>query len=108
MESLSSKFANGIDGAVLYAPAIESIGMHPHIITTPSHAFTCYDSKPDNAGQLICLETTMTTGDWTFEQALDEGAVKYQAGITNGNFITIASQDLSINDLRAKGILPMQ
>jgi len=107
-ESLSSKSANCIDGAVLYASAIESIGMHPYIITTPSHAFTCYDSKPDDSGQLICLETTMTSGDWTFEQALDEGAVKYQTEITNGNFKTGASQDLSINDLRAKGILPMQ
>ncbi len=107
-ESLSSKSANCIDGAVLYASAIESIGMHPHIITTPSHAFTCYDSKPDDSGQLICLETTMTSGDWTFEQALEEGTEKYQTEITNGNFKTNASQDLSITDLRAKGILPMQ
>ena len=107
-ESLSSKSANCIDGAVLYASAIESIGMHPHIITTPTHAFTCYDSKPDDSGQLICLETTMTAGDWTFEQALEEGTEKYQAEISNGNFGTNASQDLSITDLRAKGILPMQ
>lgn len=107
-ESLSSKSANCIDGAVLYASAIESIGMHPHIITTPSHAFTCYDSKPDDSGQLICLETTMTSGDSTFEQALEQGSENYQDEITNGNFRTNASEDLSITDLRAEGILPMQ
>lgn len=107
-ESLSSKSANCIDGAVLYASAIESIGMYPHIITTPSHAFVCYDSKPDDSGELICLETTMTSGDWTFEQALEQGTENYQDEITKGNFKTNASQDLSITGLRAEGILPMQ
>jgi len=109
-ESLSSGSANCIDGAVLYASAIESIGMHPHIITTPSHAFTCYDAKPDadDSDNLICLETTMTSGDSTFEQALEQGTENYHDEIGNGNFETSASQDLDIARLREDGILPMQ
>ena len=106
-ESISSKSANCIDGTVLYASALESIGMNPHIIVIPSHAFVCYDTKPDAAGQMACLETTMT-GSSTFEEATAYANQEYQTEITNGNFKSGNSQDLSIAELRKAGILPMQ
>jgi hypothetical protein len=106
-ESLTSKSANCIDGAVLYASALESIGMNPRIIILPTHAFVCYDTKPDSPGQFSCLETTMT-GSSTFEEAVARGNQEYQGEITNGNFKSGNSQDLSVADLRKAGIYPMQ
>ncbi|WP_292369696.1 hypothetical protein [Methanoregula sp. UBA64] len=106
-ESISSKSANCIDGTVLYASAFESIGINPHIIVLPTHAFVCYDTKPNAAGQMACLETTMT-GSSTFEEAAAYGDQEYQTEITNGNFKSGNSQDLSVAELRKIGILPMQ
>jgi len=106
-DSLTSKSANCIDGAVLYASALESIGMNPHIVIVPSHAFVCYNTKPDCPECLSCLETTMT-GSSTFEEAVASGNQEYQAEITNGNFKSGTSKDLSIADMRKVGLLPMQ
>jgi len=106
-DSLATKSANCIDGAVLYASALESIGMNPHIIIVPSHAFVCYNTKPDCPDCFSCLETTMT-GSSTFEEAVEAGNREYQDEITNGNFKSGKSQDLSIADLRNNGLLPMQ
>ena len=106
-DSLASKSANCIDGTVLYASAIESIGMNPHVIILPTHAFVCYDTRPDSSGHLDCLETTITRSS-TFEEAVETGNQKYQDEITNGNFKSGKSQDLSIANLRKVGILPMQ
>jgi hypothetical protein len=106
-ESLTSKSANCIDGAVLYASALESIGVTPHIVLIPSHAFVCYETKPNSPDSLDCLETTMT-GSSTFEEAVARGEQEYQEEIKNGNFKSGASQDLSVADLRKMGINPMQ
>jgi hypothetical protein len=106
-DSLASKSANCIDGAVLYASAIESMGMNPHIILLPTHAFVCYDTKDDSTGYLNCLETTVTRSA-TFEEALAAGNQRYQEEIKNGNFAAGKSQDISIADMRKIGILPMQ
>jgi len=106
-ESINQKSANCIDGTVLYASALESIGMTPHIIILPTHAFVCYETNPNSPGSLSCLETTMT-GSSTFEDAVAYGNQEYQTEIDNGDFKSGASQDLSVAKLRKLGILPMQ
>jgi hypothetical protein len=106
-EALTSGSANCIDGAVLYASALESIGVNPHVILIPSHAFVCYNTKANCPECLTCLETTMT-GSSTFEEAVASGNQEYQAEITNGNFKSGISKDYSVGDLRKEGILPMQ
>jgi hypothetical protein len=106
-DSLAQNSANCIDGAVLYASALESIGMTPHIVVLPTHAFVCYETKPDSPNKLSCLETTMT-GSSTFEEAVSSANQEYRDEIANGNFASGKSQDLSIADLRKSGILPMQ
>ena len=106
-DSITAKSANCIDGAVLYASAFESIGMNPHIIILPTHAFVCYDTKPDSPDHFSCVETTMTASS-TFEEAVAQGNQEYRDEITNGNFKSGNSQDLSIADLRTIGIYPMQ
>nr|WP_321351737.1 hypothetical protein [uncultured Methanoregula sp.] len=106
-ESLTSKSANCIDGTVLYASALESIGVTPHIILIPGHAFVCYETKQDSPGSLVCLETTMT-GSSSFEDAVQYANQEYLTEINNGNFKSGASQDLSVAYLRKIGITPMQ
>ena len=106
-DSLSAKSANCIDGTVLYASAIESIGMNPHVIILPTHAFVCYDTKDDSTGYLNCLETTMTRSA-TFEEAVESGNQQYQEEIKNGDFKAGNSQDISISNMRKIGLLPMQ
>ena len=106
-DSLTQKSANCIDGAVLYASALESIGMNPHIIILPTHAFVCYDTKEDASGQFSCIETTWT-GSSTFEDAVARGNQEYQEEIANGDFKSGNSQDLSVANLRMIGIYPMQ
>ena len=105
-DAIAANSANCIDGTVLYASALESIGMNPHIIILPTHAFICYDTKPDAEG-ITCIETTMT-GSATFEEAVAAAEEEYQEEITNGNFKSGASRDYSLADLRAEGILPME
>ncbi|MDD5144037.1 hypothetical protein [Methanoregula sp.] len=105
-DAIAANSANCIDGTVLYASALESIGMNPHIIILPTHAFVCYDTKPDAEG-ITCIETTMT-GSATFEEAVAAAEEEYQEEITNGNFRSGASRDYSLAELRAEGILPME
>ncbi|NMB79289.1 MAG: hypothetical protein GYA23_09385 [Methanomicrobiales archaeon] len=105
-DSLTSKSANCIDGTVLYASALESIGMNPRIIVLPEHAFLCYDTKPDDPSHFACLETTMTSSA-TFEEALKAGEEAYQDEMQKGRFTSGESNDLSVAQLRTEGIRPM-
>jgi len=55
-ESLYLSSANCIDGAVLFASAIEALGMKPYIVIVPNHAFVAwYDVDKD---AIYALETT--------------------------------------------------
>ena len=106
-ESLRTGSANCIDGTVLYAAALESMDMHPYIVIAPSHAFLCYETKPDDAKNLSCLETTMT-GSASFEDATTTGDAELAEEYSNGNLESGKSKILSIQKLRATGILPMK
>lgn len=106
-DSLASSSANCIDGTVLYASALESIGINPHIIVLPTHAFVCYDTSDEEDNTLVCLETTMTRSS-SFEDAIAMGNEEYQDEINNGDFATGKSVDYSVNELRELGIHPIQ
>lgn len=105
-DAIASNSANCVDGTVLYASALESIGMNPHLIILPTHAFVCYDTKPDGEG-VTCIETTMT-GSSTFEEAVAAAEEEYQEEMKAGNFKSGTSRDYSLSELRAAGILPME
>jgi hypothetical protein len=106
-ESLRSGSANCIDGAVLYASALENIGMHPYIVITPTHAFVGYETMPDEESSVRFLETTMT-GSAPFEDAVEAGNQEYQDEISNGDFKSGKTQLLNIEALRREGIHPIQ
>jgi hypothetical protein len=106
-ESLRTGSSNCIDGTVLYAAALESMDMHPYIVILPSHAFLIYETKPDDPNSIIGLETTLT-GSSSFEDATETGNEELAEEYSNGNFESGKSKILSIQELRAAGILPMK
>ncbi|HEX3001285.1 MAG TPA: hypothetical protein VHN82_02790 [Methanoregula sp.] len=105
-EAVAANSANCVDGTVLYASALESIGMNPHLIILPTHAFVCYDTMP-RGERISCLETTMT-GSASFEEAVAAGQEQYEEEMAKGNFKSGVSRDYPLSDLRAAGILPME
>jgi hypothetical protein len=66
-ESLARGSANCIDGAVLFASAIEAIGMRPYIVVTPSHAYVAWDT--DVSGTDVDVLETTYINDYSFEEA---------------------------------------
>ncbi len=84
-ESLRSTSANCVDGSVLFASALEAMGIHSYIVLTPTHSYMAWKHDPspaiapgyDNPGglplltpdDLTALETTMI-GDFAFGEAV--------------------------------------
>jgi len=99
-DSIRLSSANCIDGTVLFASALESIGMSPYIEIVPGHAFLCYDLNPTRTSY-DCLETTMI-GSYSFEEAEEEGV--YEA---NEYFNNPETQFISVSDERAYGVMPI-
>ena len=104
-ESLKLKSANCVDGAVLFASAIEALGMKPYIVVLPQHAFVAWD---DGTGHIVALETTMV-GNADFEDALNEGNEELDA-----NWDALNDDDpwngqiIDIKECRELGVLPME
>jgi hypothetical protein len=69
--------ANCVDGALLFASALEAIDLEAYVITVPGHAFAGFRLSPPGTPQVdVFIETTMV-GSATFEQAAAEGLRKY-------------------------------
>jgi len=106
-ETLATGSGNCIDGAVLFASAIEALGMHPYIVIVPGHAFVAWDI--DGTGRYIeALETTMV-GSADFEDALNYGNMEleeYWDALTDDD--PWNGQIIDIKECRELGILPME
>ena len=100
-ESLRDKAANCIDGTVLMASMLEGITLSPAIVLVPGHALLGWESS-DNSGTWRYLETTML-GSASFEQACEsaERLIETYSEIEG-------TKVLSLKDLRAQGIWPME
>ena len=106
-ESLYLSSANCIDGAVLFASALEAIGINPIIVIVPGHAFVAWEIKQDS-GIITALETTMIA-DSDFEDAWDVGdkeLKKYWDVLQDGNYEN--GELIDIKECREMGILPMK
>jgi len=106
-ESLRFGTINCIDGAVLFASAIEALGMKPYIVILPEHAFVAWDVKGD--GSLIdALETTLI-GSASFEEAWRSGREAleqhwdelFDDDPWNGVVVDVAAE-------REEGVLPVK
>lgn len=68
-ETLSRGIANCIDSTVLFASAMESIGMNPYIVILPGHSLLAW-SINKNSNQLDFLDVTYVS-DLEFDEAIN-------------------------------------
>lgn len=98
-QSLRRKYANCIDGTVLFAAVLERIGIDVAIVSIPGHTFLAYRTW-ENAATFEYVETTLAWSGGTFAQALSAGNAAYSAEVSAGNFTSGDSQVISIADAR--------
>ncbi len=104
-DAINLKSANCIEGTIIFASALESIGMDPYIILIPGHAFLVWGDGQGNFEG--ALETTMI-GSSNFEDAYNEGIKEYNQEVNNGNFSNNVSRIISVKKYRASGITPIE
>jgi hypothetical protein len=104
-DAIHLKSANCIDGTILFASALENIGLNPYLVIVPGHAYLTWDTWP-GSGLVDVLETTMV-GTSTFEQANAAGLTEYNNEIQSGHFTSGVSAWLDIKYLRSVGITPL-
>lgn len=68
-DSMAMASANCLDGTLLFASALEAIGIKSYIVLIPGHAYLAWDTAPDeDDSSLDALETTML-GSADFDEA---------------------------------------
>lgn len=120
-EVLNGRLATCLDTAVLFAAALEQVGLHPLLCLTRGHALTAVWLQPstllgvstDDASDLrtyvslnemVLFETTVVTRQppATFGQALEEGKRRVGAAL-DAEFVLA----LDIRQARARQVLPL-
>lgn len=95
-ESLATNSANCLDGALVFASALEAAGFQPAILRAPGHAFVAARIYPQKGSPWVAIETTMvSTG--TAREAIEVA--------TYGEWSTI-QQGVDIAKAREAGVLP--
>jgi hypothetical protein len=107
-EVLSSTNAQCLEGAILYATLFEAIGLHPVMVFKKGHAFIAWKpSKFDKTkAPLFFLETTLTGGPATFEQAMASAERTFMKARAERQFELGIGALLDIHKLRAQGYSP--
>ena len=110
VETLRKKQGICIETAVLFASVLERIGYHTSIMLIPGHAFVGWlkEHKTNPSFEdFNVIETTMIGNQkWTIEDAIKEGIQKYWDPLQNGSYAIENVINVSIDTIRAKGILP--
>lgn len=101
-DTLNLTSGNCIDLSVLFASALEQLGLEPLIVLLPDHAFIGWENVDGSKG---FLETTWINQK-SFDYALDDGKEQYEDnemffGKENGFNI------LKVSEERAKGLRPI-
>jgi hypothetical protein len=74
--SLKDRAANCLDGSVLFASLLATIGLHPIVLLLPGHAIAGWRSENSEISDLEFIETTVLAKE-TFEKARELGMQKY-------------------------------
>ncbi|MGL1901609.1 MAG: hypothetical protein OCC49_05705 [Fibrobacterales bacterium] len=82
-QTLKTKAANCIDGTVLFAAALEDIGLEPVIMLLPSHSIVGWRTWTNNS-EIEYIETTYTwsSNKTSFEDALAKGKTQSERDTT--------------------------
>jgi hypothetical protein len=110
-EVLASKNAQCLEGTILFATLMESIGISPVIVRVPGHAFVGWHLSPKDGGKpgdLAFVETTMVHNA-SFDEAVKVGNARVLEERKLGHFANgIYGQSfmLELAALRKQGFLP--
>lgn len=107
-EVLASHNAQCVEGSLLFASLLESIGLSPFIVHAPGHVFIGWEpTKSDHAPEksVYYLETT-SVGGASFEQALASAWGTVQRNVKSGGFNSGGSFILKVSDMRKSGVTP--
>jgi hypothetical protein len=99
-QSLEVNGANCIDGSMVFASALTSIGMNPLIVLTNNHAFVCAQVWPDS-DYIQCVETTMLATD-SFADAAEYAGDQFDLYRNQPYFKTI-----DVNGAIEEGVKPL-
>jgi hypothetical protein len=102
-ETLELRSANCIDGTVLLASLLEGVSLNPAIVLVPGHAFVGWETW-FGSDEWRFLETTMI-GTADFEAARESAERQHKQF---GKFSRDKIKLHSLQDLRARGIWPME
>ena len=107
-EVLASTNAQCLEGTLLYATLLEAIGLDPVMVFISGHVFVAWKpSKYDHVKQpLLFLETTMTGGKATFEQASDVAFHEFQEQVAENQFDLGLAHIVDVKALRRAGYSP--
>jgi hypothetical protein len=107
-EVLASTNAQCLEGTLLYASLLESIGIEPVLVFVPGHAFLAW--KPSKADRTreprFYLETTLTGSTASFEDAMRSATSKYMKVAAARLFDTGDAGLIDIAALRKQGYSP--
>ena len=103
-ESLRLRAMNCVDGAVLFASALEALGIKSYIALLPNHAFVAW--KDPKNGLMYALETTLINS--SFDVALNKGLEELNKNLKNLTDSNPWNGHLvDIEACRKVGILPL-
>jgi hypothetical protein len=109
-DSIANRQANCVDGVVLFASLMERIGLNVVLVLAPGHAFVGWETGRGSS-QFEYLETTMTATD-EFAAACRKGQAQFDRvhGLIGQPLFDPAgfAVVLTLGDLRARGITPME
>jgi hypothetical protein len=107
-EVLASTNAQCLEGTLLYATLLEAIGLQPVMVFVPGHVFIAWKpSRYDKTDrQLLFLETTMTGGAATFEQASRVAAHEFDEQVAEKRFELGLAHVVDVTALRRAGYTP--
>jgi hypothetical protein len=103
-EVLASTNAQCLEGTLLFATLMESIGVKPIIVIVPGHAFVGWHTVPKDGtrGEPLFVETTMVGGA-TFEQAVEVATRRVGHELEAGSFKTGAATFVDVESIRKAG-----
>lgn len=107
-EVLASTNAQCLEGTLLYATLLEAIGLRPVMVFISGHVFVAWKpSRYDHAKTpLLFLETTMTGGKATFEQASTFAAHEFDEQVADQQFDLGIAHIVDVEKLRKAGYTP--
>lgn len=99
-QSLAVNGGNCIDGSMVFASALTSMGMNPLIVLTNDHAFVCVQEWYGSS-YVQCVETTVVSTH-RFEDAYARGREKFEQAQSRSDFKVI-----DVNGVIQDGVSPL-